>query len=160
MYVYDGAFVFNNRKDLEIGSLIAFTQMERLGLNIYVGVGDKTLKTKAMYIPSRSVIKSWIADHEKHLLSQSNIPIFDPLAIEKRKPAFKQLSLTIEKYYHRSFKTKKCFLEDHGFISFTKFFKYLNSWISFDLSDEFDIDKRIKSANKTMCALIFYWKSQ
>ena len=32
LYVDDGAFVFNNKKDLESGSLIAFTQMKRLGL--------------------------------------------------------------------------------------------------------------------------------
>ena len=79
----DGAFVFNNRKDLETGSLIVFTQMKRLGLNMHVGVGNKTSKTEAMYIPSRSVIKSWIIDHERHLLSQSNLPVLDPLAKKK-----------------------------------------------------------------------------
>ena len=156
----DGAFVFNNRKDLEKGSLIAFTQMKRLGLNMHVGVGNKTSKTEAMYIPSRSIIKSWINDHEKHLLFQSNLPAFDPLAKKKRKPSFKQMSRIIETYYDRSPKTKKYFLEEHGFISFTKLFKYLGSWISFDLSDEFDIEERIKSANKAMGALRFYWKSK
>lgn len=156
----DGAFVFNNRKDLEKGSLIAFTQMERLGLNMHVGVGNKTSKTEAMYVPSRSIIKSWINDHENHLLSQSNLPVFDPLAKKKRKPSFKQMSRIIETYYDRSPKTKNYFLEVHGFMSFTKLFKYLGSCISFDLSDEFDIEERIKSANKAMCALRFYWKSK
>ena len=66
----------------------------------------------------------------------------------------------IEKYYDRFSKTKKYFLEDHGFISFNKLFKYLGSWISFDLSDEFDIEERIKSANKSMEVLRFYWQSQ
>ena len=70
------------------------------------------------------------------------------------------MSHIIEKYYDHSSKTKKYFLEDHGFISFTKLFKYLGSWISFDLSDEFDIEERIKSANKAMGALRFYWESQ
>ena len=98
--------------------------MERLGLNVHVGVGNKTSKTEAMYVPSRSIIKSWVNDHEKHLLSQSNLPVFDPLAKKKRKPSFKQMSRIIETYYDRSPKTKKYFLEEHGFISFTILFKY------------------------------------
>ena len=65
-----------------------------------------------------------------------------------------------EKYYDRSSTTKKYFLEDHGFISFTNLFKYLGSWISFDLSNEFDIEERIKNANKAMGAIRLYWKSQ
>ena len=64
------------------------------------------------------------------------------------------MSRIIEKYYDHSSKTKKYFLEDHGLISFTKLFKYLGSWIYFDLFDEFDIEERIKSANKAMCVKI------
>ena len=63
------------------------------------------------------------------------------------------MSRIIERYHHRSFHSKKYFLEDHGFIYFTKLFKYLDLWISFDLSDEFDIDERIK-------VQIFYEQSQ
>ena len=70
------------------------------------------------------------------------------------------MSRIIKKYYDRSPKTKKYFLKEHGFISFTKLFKYLCSWISFDLSDEFDIEERIKNANKAMGVLRFYWKSK
>ena len=81
----DGAFVFNHKKDLESGALIAFIQMKRLGLKIHIGIGNKSSKTEAMYIPSRSVIRSWINDHEKHLLSQSNLPVLDPLAKKKEK---------------------------------------------------------------------------
>ena len=88
--------------------------MERLGLNVHVGVGNKTSKTEAMYVPSRSIIKSWINDHDNHLLSQSNHPVFDPLDKKKRKPSFKQMSHIIETYYDRSPKTKKFFLEAHG----------------------------------------------
>ena len=81
---------------------------------MHIDIGNKSSKTEAMYIPSRSVIRSWINDHEKHLLSQSNLPVLDPLAKKKRKPSFKQMSHIIEKYYDRSSKTKKYFLEDHG----------------------------------------------
>ena len=91
----DGAFVFNNRKDVETRSLIAFIQMKRLDLDMHISVGDKILKTIAMYFPSRSVIRSWINDHEKHILSQSNLPVFDSLA----KKSFLQTNFPIiEKY--------------------------------------------------------------
>ena len=66
LYVDDGPFVFNSRKDLGIGSLIAFNQTKGLRLNMHVGVGNKKFKTKAMYIPSRSVTKSWINDPETY----------------------------------------------------------------------------------------------
>ena len=46
------------------------------------------------------------------------------------------------------------------FIIFTKFFKYLGSYISFDLDDIYAINSRIKKANQIMGALKFFWSSE
>ena len=75
---------------------LPITQMKRLCLKIHVDVGDNTSKTEAMYIPSRSVIKSWINDHERHLLSQSNLPVLDPLAKKKENLPLKKYPVSLE----------------------------------------------------------------
>ena len=41
LYVDDGALIFTNISDAFLGSKIAFTQIERMGLNMYVGKGKK-----------------------------------------------------------------------------------------------------------------------
>lgn len=48
--------------------------------------------------------------------------------------------------------------DGNGFISYPKIFKYLGSFISYDLSNEYDINVRIKKANQSMCALQFVWE--
>ena len=40
LYVDDGALIFTNRLVSILGSKIAFTQMERMGLNMHVGKGE------------------------------------------------------------------------------------------------------------------------
>ena len=44
LYVDDGALIFTNRSDEILGSKIAFTQMERIGLKMQVRKGKKNQK--------------------------------------------------------------------------------------------------------------------
>jgi hypothetical protein len=46
-----------------------------------------------------------------------------------------------------------------GHVDFVKYFKYLGSYISFDLMDDYDIDKRIVAANKSMGSLKHFWNN-
>jgi hypothetical protein len=46
-----------------------------------------------------------------------------------------------------------------GHVDFVKHFKYLGSYISFDLTDDYDIDKRIAAANKSMGPLKHLWNN-
>ena len=48
---------------------------------------------------------------------------------------------------------------DFGFISFTKFFTYLGSIVSYDLDDYADITSRIKKASQAMGPLNCFWDS-
>ena len=41
LYVDDGALIFTDSLDAILGPKIAFTQMERMGLNIHVKKGEK-----------------------------------------------------------------------------------------------------------------------
>ena len=47
-----------------------------------------------------------------------------------------------------------------GFIDFCMHFKYLGSYLSFDLTDDFDIENRLASANSAMGALKHFWNNQ
>jgi hypothetical protein len=44
-----------------------------------------------------------------------------------------------------------------GFVDFVKHFKYLGSYISFDLTNDYDINHQIAIANKAMGALKHLW---
>ncbi len=46
-----------------------------------------------------------------------------------------------------------------GHVDFVKHFKYLGSFISFDLTDDYDIDKRKAAANKSMGSLKHRWNN-
>ena len=52
--------------------------------------------------------------------------------------------------------TKQISVAD-GFVTFCPHFKYLGSWISFSLRDEFDVAKRIAAANTSMGAMKKFW---
>jgi hypothetical protein len=46
-----------------------------------------------------------------------------------------------------------------GFVDFVKHFKYLGSYVPFNLKDDFDIDKQIAAANKLMGLLKHFWNN-
>ena len=60
--------------------------------------------------------------------------------------------------YNKAVETKDIIVHGNGFTSFTKFFKYLGSFISYDLSDEYDNKVRMKKANQRMSALKNIWE--
>ena len=64
-----------------------------------------------------------------------------------------------ETLYWQSPTTDRIALDDNGaFINFTAHFKYLGSFISFDLTDDMDIRNRITKANQAMGALR-HWRN-
>ena len=44
------------------------------------------------------------------------------------------------------------------FVTFSVHFKYLGSWISFSLQDDYDVGRRIGAANASMGALEKFWR--
>jgi hypothetical protein len=65
-----------------------------------------------------------------------------------------------EELYWKTPVTNRIDLNSNGeFIEFTAHFKYLGSYISFDLTDDMDIKNRITQANQAMGALQHFWKN-
>jgi hypothetical protein len=54
-----------------------------------------------------------------------------------------------ETLYNTSSNTQRIVVPD-GYVDFVKHFKYLGFYISFDLTDDHNIDKRIATANKSI----------
>jgi hypothetical protein len=46
-----------------------------------------------------------------------------------------------------------------SFVDFIKYLTYRGSYVPFDLTDDFDIDKRIAAANKSMGSLKHFWNN-
>ena len=158
LYVDDGASIFSTRRETILGTEICFEQMKRLGLNMHTGDGKKPSKTEAVFFPSRSKIQSWIKNHENNLISSYN-PSFLDLSVKKKAP-LKSRKFLIDRQYAIASETKSFIISRNRHITFTLNFKYLGSWISYDLDDTYDINSRIKRANQAMGALKFFWLSE
>ena len=57
LYVDDGAFAFQSRKELELGSAVVCRQFSRFGLEMHVGNKDKASKTEAVFFPPPGFFK-------------------------------------------------------------------------------------------------------
>jgi hypothetical protein len=79
-----------------------------------------------------------------------------PRRIPKKKTFSTMSQKEREALYDFSHKTNRIKVAD-GVVDFVKHFKYLGYLISFDLTDDFDTDHRISTANKAMGALKHLW---
>ena len=52
------------------------------------------------------------------------------------------------------------YMMNGGIITYSKHFKYLGTFISYNLRDDYDIDKRIAAASKAMGALELFFNKK
>ena len=64
----------------------------------------------------------------------------------------------IDRFYGKAFQTDDI-VDKYGIIMFTRNFKYLGSWISYDQYNNYDVEFRIKKANQAMGTLNILWNS-
>ena len=58
LYVNDGAFTFETRKDMEIGSNLVFEHFNRFGFKMHIGSKSKISKTECVIFPAPGHFKS------------------------------------------------------------------------------------------------------
>ena len=63
-----------------------------------------------------------------------------------------------EKLYHNSPIMNRTH-SPNSFVDFCKYFRYLGSYIFFDLTNNFDVNNRLKTANQAMGTLKRFWKN-
>ena len=129
--------MFSSRKDAILGSNVIFEQMARMGLKIHVGTGSKASKTEAVYFPSRSKITSWLLNHD-FLQISSYHETFSLVEVGKKEKRIlgERLKKIVDGCYEKSVETDDIIVQSVNFVSFTTVFKYLCSWIEYNLCDE------------------------
>ena len=101
--------------------------MARLGLNMHIGSDNKSSKTGAVFFPSRKTMNEWLIKYENmkiSSISENNI-IVD--INKKKKFSDEAIKKMLEDCYNKASETKDIIIDGNGFISFTKFFKYLGN---------------------------------
>ena len=121
--------------------------MERISLNMQVGIGNKKSKTIAMFFSHKRKYSKLDKDYNKVTLPSTPMPITDPGAPKKNNLPIKNMKIIINRCYDKSTSTKDI-KDDFGFITFTRKFTYLGSMISYDLDDFSDVILRIKNLTK------------
>ena len=154
LYVDDGAFAFETRKEMEVGSNLVFNHFRRFVLHMHVGSKSKPSKTECVSFPAPG--------HFKILtLPSTTIPTDSSsshLAITKQKKENKETrQKRKDQKYEDAEETKPIRIGETGIITFTRHFRYLRSYISYSIKDEYDIEHKISQDSAAMGALNNFW---
>ena len=132
LYVDDGAFMFESKKDMVRGANVVKAHFARFGLIMHHGTEKAGSKTEAIYFPPAL-----------------NSPVSDGSSDESRTEGLDGFEDDEANFD----------LKTGGYISYTKEFKYLGSIITQDLRDNTEIEGRIKKGQAAVAALINVWRN-
>ena len=168
LYLDDGSFIFQSRNDLINGLEIINNIFETMGLEMHVGKGETKSKTEAMYFPTSSFFKQPTSDPimdttEPNLIMPN--PANDTQDREGTNISHTTYSRLTQKQrelmYYASPNTNRVYMQDEtSYIDFTAHFKYLGTYISFDLSADYDINNRLNKASREMGRLRHFFNNQ
>ena len=172
LYVDDGAFIFNSRREMEIGLGIVNEVFARFGLEMHMGRNHGTenqteSKTKCMYIPTTSFYRmpEELLPPPEELSPADDDEDDDGNVItagQSRRVKRRKLTMSTMtrkqrlQLYDNSNKTNVIHLND-GFIDYCDVFKYLGSHISFDLYEDFEIDLRLAAVSSKFGQMKNVW---
>ncbi len=174
LYIDNGAFLFEMREDATLGLNLINKVYAKLGLEMHIGRGENQSKTEAIYVPKASFYLS-PKDNTIKAPPPHNTPLITspaddstddndaPLITQTPQKTLKKIFSAMnqkerENLYDTSPNTQRIAVAD-GHVDFVKHFKYLGSYLSFDLTDDYDIDKRKAAANKSMGSLKLFWNN-
>jgi hypothetical protein len=69
LYVDNGSFIFESKKDMAKGAMILYHHMKWFGLLMHIGKGGSKSKTEALYIPPLG-LKLQILTETRYLLTE------------------------------------------------------------------------------------------
>jgi hypothetical protein len=182
LFLDDSCFPFNTREDAAIGTKLVKETFASLGLEMHCGTRNtEKSKTEILWVPA----PSFYTNAAKQLRELQTAATPNPqiamsmeqtsneethnnevLTTTTKKQRQKPLTFSTmspqqrETLYWNSPITNRINIDEDGaFIDFTAHFKYLGSFISFDLTDDMDINNRITKANQAMGALRHFWRN-
>jgi len=131
---------------------------------MHIGHGTAASKTECIFFPPPSFFDSCLpslpapncADELHIVLDSSNDALTDEeCQAEQQERTRRERE---EELYDELDETKPISVED-GYVTYCRHFKYLGSFISFNLCDDYDIEKRVTAATQSMGALKSVWDS-
>ena len=149
----DGDFPFEDREQLTEGVQLISDHLKRFGLDMHIRRGTKMSKTECVFFPPPGFFR------RKQILPAQENGGIDTL-IEKVivvKESHEGKCRREEREYVLLAETRLIVVSD-GFVSFCPHLKYLGSWLSFSLRDDYDVERQIGAANASMGALDNFWK--
>jgi hypothetical protein len=165
LYVDNRAFIFLSRENMTQELALVYGHFARFGLEMHIGRAGNPSKTKCVFfLPPRffnSLLPPLLANYsnnnnENTALTYGN-HIFTKSDCRNEQQARKQKEHE-EMLYNALEETKSIVIGD-GYLTFCCHFKYLGSYVSFGLCDDYGINKRITSASQVMGALKQVWDS-
>ena len=162
LYVDDGAFIFSSRDNLIRGIDLIYHHFARFGLEMHIGRGTTPSKTECVFFPPprffSSMLPPALIQETDEFDDSLNHNIYDALTEteQQQEETMKQRRAREELLYDNLEETAPIPVSD-GQVTFCRHFKYLGSYVSFCLCDDFDIDKRIAAASQAMGALKTMW---
>ena len=153
LYVDDGAFVFESRHQLEIGIPLLLRHFGKFGLEMHIGKKNKLSKTECVFFPTPGYFTLPTLPNS----DTSTTTTSSSITVKVKKENEKQKRQREDKQYDNSPDTAIIqFVEGH--VTFTRHFKYLGSYISYNLRDDHDVDSRIAAASASMGGLSSFWE--
>jgi len=179
LFVDDGAFPFNSREQLALGCEVIYDHFARFGLEMHIGRtvnGKETAsKTECVFFPRPSFFSKTknapaLANEPFDGSIVQSVPVSENAPVEIHKPSWRERreasaerakkKAELEKIRYFSLDQTQPIAVKDGFVTFTMHFKYLGSFISYNLRDDFDIDLRIKKAGMAMGALKHFFNNE
>jgi hypothetical protein len=164
LHVDDGAFIFKSQEDMKRGLALLYHHFRQLGLEMHTGRGSAALKTECIYFPPPGFLDSRLPSlpAPSHEEGANNTIDYtdDALTDEEQQAEEKEQSRweREEELYDKLDETQPIQVED-GYVTFCCHYKYLGSFISFGLCDDYDIEKQVTAATQSMGALKNVWDS-
>jgi hypothetical protein len=164
LYVDDGAFIFKSRADMTRGLALLYCHFGRLGLEMYIGRGETPLKTECVFFPPPGFFDSHLPslpalsdDETNNAINCSNdAALTDDEHCAKTKERSRREQ---EEDLYNNLERTQTIAVEYGFVTFCHHFKYLGSFVSFSLCDDYDIKKRVTATTQSMVALKNVWDS-
>jgi hypothetical protein len=153
LYVDDGTFIFASHTDLKKGLTLIHKHFEQLGLEMHIGQGENPSETECVFFPPLGFFASCMPALEQDISDTLEYGD-DTLANNEcqDEPKMRAQQYQEELIYNTLEETQPIIVGDR-FVSFCHHFKYLGSFVSFSLCDDYDIEQRVTSATQSMGTL-------
>jgi hypothetical protein len=164
LYLNDGAFIFASRADMTRGLALVYCHFGRLGLEMHIGQREIPSKTECVFFPPPSFFDS----HMPALPAQKNDNEInnalgygeDALTNDEQCAEGKEGSCRKkhEELYDELEEMQPITVDDE-LVSFCRHFKYLGSFVSFSLCNNYNVKKCVTAATQSIGVLKNIWNS-